>query len=188
MLLTLYWAFFQVGLFAFGGGLAALPLIREQVVVIHPWLSMAAFTDLVTIAEMTPGPIALNAATFVGNQVAGIPGAVVATLGCITPSVIIVLILARLYSAWRDRPAFMGVLSGLRPAAVALIASAGMSIAILALFGEGGAICLNSLDLVALGCFALSLFALRKWKPSPIVVMFGAGLVGAGIKLLFRLP
>ncbi|NLW19849.1 MAG: chromate transporter [Clostridiales bacterium] len=183
-LLTLFWAFFQVGLFAFGGGLAALPLIRQQVVVIHPWLDMAAFTDLVTIAEMTPGPIALNASTFVGTQVAGLPGAVVATLGCITPSLIIVLILARVYRAWRDKAAFQGVLSGLRPAAVALIASAGMSILILALFGPGARIALEAMDWVALGCFALALLVLRKWKPSPILVMVGAGVLGAAVKLL----
>lgn len=184
VLLTLYWAFFQVGLFAFGGGLAALPLIREQVVVTHPWLSMAAFTDLVTIAEMTPGPIALNAATFVGTQVSGLAGAVVATLGCVSPSLLIVLVLARMYGAWRDKAVFQGVLSGLRPAAVALIASAGMSIAILALFGEGGSISLPNADWVALFCFALALFALRKWKPSPILVIFASGILGAGLKLL----
>lgn len=188
MMLTLYWAFFQVGLFAFGGGLAALPLIKEQVVVIHPWLDMAAFTDLVTIAEMTPGPIALNAATFVGNQVGGVVGAVVATLGCITPSLMIVLILARLYSVWRDKPAFAGVLSGLRPTAVALIASAGMSIAILALFGTGGFTSLAAIDIVSLICFGAALFLLRKFKVSPILIIFGAGIAGAAIKLAFNLP
>lgn len=181
--LTLFWAFFQVGLFAFGGGLAALPLIRDQVVVIHQWLDMAAFTDLVTIAEMTPGPIALNASTFVGTRVGGLLGAVIATLGCITPSLIIVLVLARVYRAWRDKPAFQGVLSGLRPAAVALIASAGVSIALLALFGEARPLRLEAVDWVSLMCFALALFVLRKWKPSPILVMLGAGLLGAAIKL-----
>ncbi len=186
MMITLYWAFFQVGLFAFGGGLAALPLIREQVVVIHPWMDLATFTDLVTIAEMTPGPIALNAATFVGMRVQGVLGAAVATLGCVSPSLIIVLVLARLYRAWRDKPAFMGVLSGLRPAAVALIASAGLSILILALFG-GSRADLGSLDPVSLACFALALYALRRWKPSPILVIFAAGALGAGIKLLFGL-
>ncbi len=182
-LLTLYLSFFQVGLLAFGGGLAALPLIREQAVIIHPWLDLAAFTDLVTIAEMTPGPIALNAATFVGMRVQGIPGAVTATLGCVTPSLIIVLILARLYKAWRDKPGFQGVLSGLRPAAVALIASAGLSILILALFGTDG-IGGGKLDYIGLICFALALFVLRRWKPSPILVIFGAGVLGAGLQLL----
>lgn len=183
LLLTLYTAFFQVGLFAFGGGLAALPLIRDQVVLVHGWLDMATFADLVTIAEMTPGPIALNAATFVGTRVGGLPGAVVATLGVITPSLIIVLILGRVYRAWKDKPAFQGVLSGLRPAAVALIAAAGLSILLLALF-HGGAITLEKADWAAIAVFALALFILRKWKPSPIAVMLGAGVLGTLVKLI----
>lgn len=185
MMLTLYWAFFQVGLFAFGGGLAALPLIRDQVVVSHAWLDMATFADLVTIAEMTPGPIALNAATFVGTRVGGIIGAVVATAGVITPSLLIVLVLARLYQKWKDKAAFQGVLSGLRPAAVALIASAGLSIAVLAFFGSG-AVSLSNVDLIALLTFALALFVLRKWKPSPILVMLLTGVVGAGLRYLLK--
>lgn len=182
LLLTLFGAFFQVGLLAFGGGLAALPLIREQAVTAHGWISMAAFADLITIAEMTPGPIALNAATFVGYRVQGVPGAIVATLGCVTPSLIIVLILARLYASWRDKPAFIGVLGGLRPAAVALIASAGLSILLLALFG-GHSVSLASADWVAMACFVLGLLALRVWKANPILVIFGAGVLGAGVKL-----
>ena len=81
--LELFWSFFQVGLFSIGGGYAAMPLIQNQVVDIHPWLTMTGFADIITIAEMTPGPIAVNAATFVGIQVAGLPGALIATIGCI---------------------------------------------------------------------------------------------------------
>ena len=88
--LELFWSFFQIGLFSIGGGYAALPLIREQVTEIHHWLDMTAFIDIVTISQMTPGPIAINAATFVGTQVGGLPGAVIATVGCVTPSCIIV--------------------------------------------------------------------------------------------------
>ena len=89
-LLELFWSFFQVGLFSIGGGMAAMPLIQNQVVDIHGWLTLTEFTDLITIAEMTPGPIAINSATFVGIKVIGIQGAIVATLGCILPSCIIV--------------------------------------------------------------------------------------------------
>ena len=84
--LQLFLSFLQIGAFSFGGGYAAMPLIQEQVVLQHSWLTMDSFSNLVTIAEMTPGPIAVNAATFVGTQIAGIPGAIVATLGCILPS------------------------------------------------------------------------------------------------------
>ncbi len=76
--LELFWSFFQIGLFSIGGGYAAMPLIQNQVVGIHPWLTMAQFADIMTIAEMTPGPIAINSATFVGIQVAGLPGAIIA--------------------------------------------------------------------------------------------------------------
>ena len=81
--LQLFWSFIQIGMFSFGGGYAAMPLIQGQVVNTHEWLTMTEFTDLITISQMTPGPIAVNSATFVGMKIAGIPGAVVATLGCI---------------------------------------------------------------------------------------------------------
>ena len=99
--LRLFMSFLQIGLFSFGGGYAALPLIQEQIVELHGWLSQSEFTDLITISQMTPGPIAVNAATFVGIRVAGIPGAVTATLGCIFPSCVIVSILAFLYLKYK---------------------------------------------------------------------------------------
>ena len=89
--IQLFLSFFQISLFSFGGGYAALPLIQGQVVNVHHWLSMTEFTDLITISQMTPGPIAINAATFVGMKLTGMPGAVVATLGYITPHCKIVL-------------------------------------------------------------------------------------------------
>ena len=92
----LFLSFLQIGMFSFGGGYAAMPLIQGQVVTGHGWLTMSEFTDLITISQMTPGPIAVNSATFVGLKIAGIPGAIVATAGCILPSCIIVTILAKL--------------------------------------------------------------------------------------------
>ncbi len=90
----IYWqlflSFVQVGMFSIGGGYAAMPLIQSQVVEQHAWLTMQEFTDLITIAEMTPGPIAVNSATFVGLRIASLPGAIIATLGCITPALIFV--------------------------------------------------------------------------------------------------
>ena len=87
--LQLFFSFLKVGLFSFGGGYAAMPLIQEQIVTKHGWLNMVEFTDLISISQMTPGPIAVNSATFVGNKIAGITGALVATAGCIFPSCII---------------------------------------------------------------------------------------------------
>ena len=122
--LQLFISFLQVGMFSFGGGYAAMPLIQGQVVTLHQWLSMAEFTDLITISQMTPGPIAVNSATFVGIKIAGIPGAIVATLGCILPSCMIVTLLAKLYLKYRNMALLQGVLGSLRPAVVAMIASA----------------------------------------------------------------
>ena len=171
--LQLFWSFFQIGLFSFGGGYAAMPLIQAQVVAGHGWLTLDAFADLVTIAEMTPGPIALNAATFVGTQVAGLPGALVATAGNVLPSCLIVSLLAWLYGKYRRLDVVQGVLGCLRPAVVAMIASAGVSILVNALKSEAG------FDWVMAGLFAVCLFILRKWKPSPILIILSAGVFGA---------
>ena len=173
-LLELFWSFLQVGLFSIGGGYAAMPLIQAQVVEQHPWLTMSEFTDLITIAEMTPGPIAINSATFVGMRIAGIPGALVATVGCVLPSCIVSLLLAKLYLKYRSLDLIHGALGGLRPAVIALIASAGVTILLGALqTSAGGA------DWLSAGIFAVGLLILLlRPKTDPILVMVGAGLVG----------
>ena len=94
--LQLFLSFLQIGAFSFGGGYAAMPLIQNQVVDLHHWLNLSEFTDLVTISQMTPGPIAINSATFVGTRIAGAPGALAATVGCVLPSCILVTLLARI--------------------------------------------------------------------------------------------
>ena len=175
--LQLFYSFLKIGLFSFGGGYAAMPLIQDQIVTAHGWLSMSEFTDLITISQMTPGPIAINSATFVGMRIAGISGALVATAGCVLPSCVIALILAWVYYRYRSLSVIQGVLGGVRPAVVAMIASAGLSILLLALFGSE-VISLPLLDLRALGIFALALAVLRIFKPDPIWVMAGAGVLG----------
>ncbi len=184
--LELLWSFIQIGLFSIGGGYAAMPLIQHQVVDLHPWLTMNQFADIMTISEMTPGPIAINCATFVGIQVAGIPGAIVATVGCVLPSCIIVLLLAVVYYRFRGLSLVQGVLKGLRPAVVAMIASAGLSLLILAVYGQRTipAEPLNP-DWIAVAVFAAAFFVLRKWKPNPVWVMLGSGVVGAVLYSLF---
>ncbi len=180
--LELLWSFFQIGLFSIGGGYAAMPLIQEQVVNTHNWLSMTEFADVITISQMTPGPIAINSATFVGMRIAGLPGALVATLGCVLPSFFIVLGLAYLYYKFQNLSLIQGVLSGLRPAVVALIGCAGLSILLLSLF-DGAAPSLQPSDInfISGGIFLVCLVVLRKWKPNPIYVMLGAGVLGACI-------
>ena len=183
ILIQLFFSFLQIGLFSVGGGYAALPLIQPQVVDVHHWLDMAELTDLITISQMTPGPIAINAATFVGTQIAGPLGAIVATLGCVFPSCVIVSLLAWVYYRYRSLTAIQGALYGLRPAIVSLIASAGLSLVITAFWGtEGFAPVLP--DLVAVGLFVGAFTVLRRWKCDPVVVMLGCGILG-GILYLF---
>ena len=175
----LLWSFFQIGLFSIGGGYAAMPLIQHQVVDLHPWLTMTQFADIMTIAEMTPGPIAINSATFVGIQVAGLPGALVATLGCILPSCIIVMALAYLYNRYKGLSMVQGILSGLRPAVVAMITSAGISLLILSLYGAQELPAdLSGVDWISMGIFTVAILILRRWKVNPIWIMAGAGAAG----------
>ncbi len=178
--LELFWSFVQIGLFSIGGGYAAMPLIQAQVVDKHGWISESVFLDIITIAEMTPGPIAVNSASFVGQHVGGFLGAIVATLGCVLPSFIIVLMLAYVYYRFRGLTTVQGILQGLRPAVVAMIASAGLTLLTTALYGSkvfaGNWL---SFDLIALILLVVALFVLRKWKPNPMYVMAGCGAVGA---------
>ncbi len=179
ILLTLFWSFFQIGLFSIGGGYAALPLIQNQVVDINGWLTMTEFADVVTLSQMTPGPIAINAASFIGIRMGGIPGAVIATLGCITPSIVLSLILAYVYYRYRGLSTFQGVMNGLRPAVVALITSAGISLVLLAFWkGEAVTADLSKVDLLSVVIFTIALVILRKWKVSQIAIMIGAGIIG----------
>ncbi len=177
--LELLWSFFQIGLFSIGGGYAAMPLIQHQVVDIHSWLTMTQFADIMTIAEMTPGPIAINSATFVGIRVAGIPGAMIATVGCILPSCVIVMILAYIYYRFRGLAIVQGILAGLRPAVVAMIASAGLSLIILSFWGQRSLPAdLSSINYISVLIFGSGLLFLRKWKVNPICVMASAGVLG----------
>ena len=179
LLLKLFFAFMQVGLFSVGGGYAAIPLIQEQIVNIHKLMTMEEFSDLITVAEMTPGPISINSATFVGMRIAGIPGVLLCTLGCIIPSFCICLILAHFYYKYRTVSCVQVVLGSLRPAVVSLIASAGASILMLGLFqAELGDIVLSNLRVVELVIFVVALLILRKYKVSAIAIILGSGVVG----------
>ncbi len=175
--LELFISFFKVGLFSIGGGYASLPLIQNEVVVNHAWLSLKTFTDVITIAEMTPGPIALNAATFVGTKVAGTSGSIVATIGVILPSFLILSLLSYLYFKYQNLDAIQGMLQGIRPTVVALIFGAGLSILMLSLFGHSKNLVLSELNYLHVVFVALALFLVRKMKLSPIIVMLCIGLL-----------
>lgn len=181
--LELFLSFLQVGLFSVGGGYAAMPIIQSSVVEKYGWLTMSEFTDLITIAEMTPGPIAINSATFVGVRIAGVAGAVVATLGCILPSCVIVSLLALVYMKYRSVSVVQNVLGSLRPAVVALIASAGLTILINVVFASG-VISVSNIQWLGLILFAAAFFALRKFKLNPILVMVVCGAVSLAVGLV----
>ena len=182
--LELFWGFVQVGLFCVGGGYASMPLIQAQVIDVHGWLSMSEFIDIFTISQMTPGPIGINAATFVGMKVAGFLGAIVATLGFVTPSFILGIILAKLFFKYGNIGVIKGILNGLRPAVVALICSAGMSFIFLALFNTEK-MPINVADIDYLGLFVLivAFIAVRK-KVGIIKILAGSGVLGLILGLI----
>ncbi len=184
--LQLFLSFFKIGLFSFGGGYAAMPLIQGQVVQGHGWLSMSEFTDLITISQMTPGPIAVNSATFVGIKIAGIPGALAATFGCILPSCILVTLLAKLYLKYREMAMLQGILHSLRPAVVAMIGSAGISILVTAFWSSEGdtVIRLAQTNWSLVVIFIISLILLQKGKKNPIFVMVLAGAMKVAVALV----
>ena len=169
--LELFWSFVQVGLFCVGGGYASMPLIQAQVIDVHGWLSMSEFIDIFTISQMTPGPIGINAATFVGMKVAGFLGAIVATLGFVTPSFILGIILAKLFFKYGNIGVIKGILNGLRPAVVALICSAGMSFIFLALFNT------EKMPII------VAFIAVRK-KVGIIKILAGSGVLGLILGLI----
>ena len=131
--LRLFWEFFKTGLFAVGGGMATLPFLYSMSDTTG-WFTHAQLADMIAVSESTPGPIGVNMATYVGFTAAGIPGAVIATLGLITPSIIIILIIARVLAAFRQNKYVDAAFYGLRPCSVGLIAAAGLLVVKIALF------------------------------------------------------
>lgn len=185
LILKLFFSFLQVGLFSVGGGYAAIPLIQDQIVNVHHLMTLEEFTDLITIAEMTPGPISINSSTFVGTRLAGPFGAMFCTLGCIIPSFFICLTLAYFYYKYRSFSGVQTVLSALRPAVVALIASAGTSILMLGLFqSDIKNIRIMDFRIIEFLLFVVCLFILRKWKANAISIILGSGAAGTLIYMI----
>lgn len=133
-LLLLFFEFFKTGLFAVGGGMATLPFLYDMSARHPDWFTASQLADMIAVSESTPGPIGVNMATYVGFETSGIPGALVATLGLVTPSVIVILIVARMLKAFRSNKTVDAVFYGLRPCSVGLIAAAGILVVKIALF------------------------------------------------------
>ncbi|MHB1154973.1 MAG: chromate transporter [Eubacteriales bacterium] len=176
---TLFISFLQIGLFSIGGGYAIIPLIQEQVVNSHNWLTIQEYTDIITISQMTPGPLVVNTASFVGIRIAGIPGAIVATLGSIISGFIISIVLYKFFKKHKDIDSISNVLKGLRSSSVGLIASAASTIIMIAFFGISS---FNfnavNINIIAIIVFIISLLLLRKYKPNPVLIIVISGFVG----------
>ena len=136
--LELFLTFFLIGMFTIGGGYSMLPLIQNQVVNVHGWIDETTFTDIIAISQMTPGPIGINSATYIGYEVLlesgasefmSVLGSFTATFAVVLPSFIIVLLLCKVYETWKNHPIFRGVMSGLRPAVIGLIGTAAVTLA-----------------------------------------------------------
>ena len=183
---TLFLSTLQLSAFTFGGGFVIIPLMRKKFVEQLHWIDEQEMLDLTAIAQSSPGAIAVNASILVGYRVAGVPGALVSTLGCILPACFIVTLLAFIYDRFKGLTLVQGILSGLRPAVVAMIASAGLSLLILSLYGQRALPAdLGGINYISAGIFAAALFVLRRWKLSPVWVMLGAGAAGVLLYSLF---
>ena len=166
---TLFVVFFKIGLFSFGGGYAILPLIQKEVVVIHKWITVSQFTDIVAVSQVTPGPIAINSSTYVGYLVTGnVIGATVATVGLIMPSVIIMTVFSIFFLKFQDNQHISNAFAGLRVVVVGLILSA-----TLLLMDKD-----NFIDFKSIIIFGVTLLLFLKWKVNAIWLTVGAAIVG----------
>ncbi|MCB5257853.1 MAG: chromate transporter [Candidatus Cloacimonadaceae bacterium] len=167
MLLSLFLTFCKIGLFSFGGGYAVLAMIQQEVVNINAWMTASEFADIVAISQMTPGPIAINAATFVGYRQGGIPGSLVCTLGVIFPSIVLMLAITFTYIKLTKLPWFQNIFQKLRWVTLGLIAAA------MLLIGKTA-----FTDLFSVIIFVAALFVTWRWKTNPIYLMLGAAVIG----------
>ncbi|MBQ6332489.1 MAG: chromate transporter [Clostridia bacterium] len=188
-LLLLFLEFFKTGLFAVGGGLATVPFIRDMGAT-YGWITEAEIANIIAIAESTPGPIGVNAATYVGYLVCGIPGAVLATLGLVTPSVIIIVLIAKAIKKYYDSHLVQSLFRALRPAAIGLITAAGFSLLLTALGVKANFLQFRfSADwysLLKLGIYGVFLF-FAFWKKTakihPLFFILAGGTIGAILAL-----
>lgn len=184
-LLQLAIVFFKIGLFSIGGGYAIIPLIQAQVVDSYGWLTQQTFTDIITISQMTPGPLAVNTSTFVGIQVAGIAGAIVATIGCIICGICISIFLYRFFKKNQESIYITQILNSLKASSLGLIISAAAVILLSTFTGTTTFNTIQSFDWIAAILFTLSFIILRKWKINPIFVLIFSGIIGGILYYLY---
>jgi chromate transporter len=181
VLLELFFSFFKIGLFTFGGGYAMVPMIQEEVLA-NGWLSGTSLSliDFIAISESTPGPFAINMATFIGMSEGGIPGAIVATLGVVMPSFVIILLIAKFFSRFSTNPVVLSVMKGIRPVIVGILLSVMLSFVFQALFdSEVLQVDFGLFDYLALIIFVI-IFLLSHFvrKISPIFLIVISAVLG----------
>lgn len=174
-LIKLFIIFAKIGFFTVGGGMAMLPLIQQELVS-KGYMTVIQAIDMVAISQMTPGPFAVNCATFSGMQLYGIPGALVSTLGVVLPSFIICLLVSRWFFSYCNSPVIRSVLSGIKPVVLALILSGLVSVSSTALFPGGTA---ASIDIPVLAIAAVVSFLLIFKKASPVLLVLLSGVFGS---------
>ena len=179
--LQLFYEFFKAGLFAIGGGLATLPFLYN-ISDSTGWFTHGQLADMIAISESTPGAMGVNMATYVGYTTCGIPGAVVATLGLVAPSIIVIVIIARFLSAFSENRLVKSAFYGLRPASVGLIAAAGFSVIQLTLlqvdlFKVSGVLT-DLFNWPALLLAAIIFLVMKKWNPHPVAVIAASAVIG----------
>ncbi len=175
--LYLFYTFFKIGLFGFGGGYAMLSMIQGEVVTRYGWLTAQEFTDIVAISQMTPGPIGINSATYVGYTVTGsVWGSVACTLAVILPSFILMLTISKFFLKYQKHPVVESVFKGLRPAVVGLLASAALVLMTRDNFGSPTEDTYNFV--VSCIIFLIAFIGTRKYKLSPIGMIVACGLAG----------
>ena len=191
LLLTLYFEFFKTGLFAVGGGMATLPFLYDMSARHPDWFTAAQLADMIAVSESTPGPIGVNMATYVGFRTAGVLGGLITTLGLVTPSVIIILLIARVLKQFRENKYVDAAFYGLRPCSVGLIAAAGLLVVRIALFdfdawGASGALA-DLFNLKALILAAVLLVLTRAIKATKKLhpIFFILGSAAAGVLFAF---
>ena len=191
--LKLFFEFFKIGLFTFGGGYAMLPLITDAAVS-NGWATEEMLLDFIAVSESTPGPFAVNIATYIGKTVGGVGGSALATLGVVLPSFIVILFVAAFFMKFKNSRAVKGVMSGLRPCAVGLIFAAVLSLAVSQFLGSGGYFDLwerikaafSTFDtLFTAVLFAGAFFAARK-KVHPIFIIAVAACLGIAYGYLVK--
>ena len=175
--LHLFYTFFKIGLFGFGGGYAMLSMIQGEVVTRYEWLTTQEFTDIVAISQMTPGPIGINAATYVGYVTTGsVWGSVIASFAVIFPSFILMLIISRFFLKYQKHPMVEAVFSGLRPAVVGLLAAAALLLMTNENFGSPTKDTYQFIMSVII--FIVAFIGTRKFKINPILIIIGCGVAG----------